>query len=166
MDTVIFCTGYEYTFPFLPEGLVSVDNRRLRPLYKHMIHSERPSLFFIGIPLQVLPFPFFDLQIRCACKVISGNHELPSSREMELDTEREMNARKEEGVAERHFHKFGPYQWRYLTDLAETFHVEGHDKAKERLYEFVSARRRKIVMSYKKESYKLGPDGENYVLDQ
>ena len=54
-EAVILATGYHYNFPFLtPECGVSVENRVVQPLYKHLISIANPSLSFIGLPVQVL----------------------------------------------------------------------------------------------------------------
>ena len=54
-QAVILATGYHYNFPFLtPECGVSVENRVVQPLYKHLISIANPSLSFIGLPVQVL----------------------------------------------------------------------------------------------------------------
>lgn len=63
-DTIIYCTGYRYSFPFLHESCgVTVDDNHIQPLYKHMIHIERPTMCFIGIPFNVCAFQMFDLQV-------------------------------------------------------------------------------------------------------
>ena len=63
-DSIIYCTGYKYSFPFLHESCgVIVEDKLVQPLYKHMVHIERPSLCFIGIPFYVCAFQMFDLQV-------------------------------------------------------------------------------------------------------
>ncbi|MBA0773073.1 hypothetical protein Gotri_008375, partial [Gossypium trilobum] len=51
-DTIIYCTGYSYAFPFLDtKGIVGVDDNRVGPLFEHTFPpSLAPSLSFIGIP--------------------------------------------------------------------------------------------------------------------
>lgn len=57
IDMIILATGYAYTYPFLnmkEVGLVvGKDERCLSPLYLHAVHTLRPSLCFIGVPLAV-----------------------------------------------------------------------------------------------------------------
>ncbi|XP_028948991.1 flavin-containing monooxygenase FMO GS-OX-like 9 isoform X2 [Malus domestica] len=50
-DTIIYCTGYSYTFPFLDtKGIVTIDDNRVGPLYVHTFPpSLAPSLSFMGI---------------------------------------------------------------------------------------------------------------------
>ncbi|KAG0706008.1 Flavin-containing monooxygenase FMO GS-OX-like 8 [Chionoecetes opilio] len=63
-DVVLYCTGYEYTFPFLSEECgVSVEDNIVKPLYKHLIHTAFPSMAFIGIPFHIVAFLLFDFQV-------------------------------------------------------------------------------------------------------
>lgn len=63
-DSIIFGTGYNYTFPFFNESCgVRVEEKYVRPLYKHLINIERPTMAIVGIPFQVAPFPLSDLQV-------------------------------------------------------------------------------------------------------
>jgi len=79
-DVVIYCTGYDYQFPFLNgqsqlprnenEGeeendfrfSVQPGERRVKPLYKHFLHAGIPNLSFPGLQHSVVPFPYVELQ--------------------------------------------------------------------------------------------------------
>lgn len=52
VDTVVWCTGYNYSFPFLEgSGLLTPPvSERVHPLYEHVFHVHHPSLTFIGLP--------------------------------------------------------------------------------------------------------------------
>ena len=66
VDTTVLllCTGYHYDFPFLSRDChPQVEDERLTPLYKHLIHCHHPSLAFLGIPKTICPFPLFDCQV-------------------------------------------------------------------------------------------------------
>jgi hypothetical protein len=78
IDVVIFCTGYDYSFPFLDNNTVydsdsdndwthnnialDTSRRRVRPLYEQLWHADYPNIAFIGLPHSVVPFPLFELQ--------------------------------------------------------------------------------------------------------
>lgn len=52
VDTVVWCTGYSYSFPFL-EGsdlLTPPLSERVHPLYEQLFHVKHPSLSFVGLP--------------------------------------------------------------------------------------------------------------------
>ena len=83
-DTVIYCTGYRYSFPFLDTaGAVTVDDNRVGPLFEHVFPPAlAPSLSFVGIPTKVLVPWFFEAQARWVAQVLSGRRTLPPEEEM------------------------------------------------------------------------------------
>lgn len=83
-NTILYCTGYSYNFPFLDtKGIVSIDDDRVGPLYEHTFPpSLAPSLSFIGIPRKLIGFPFFESQAKWIAQLLSGKRTLPSWEEM------------------------------------------------------------------------------------
>lgn len=49
-DTILYCTGYQYSFPFLSSdtGLCVRDGFYVHPLYKHCININYPTMAIIG----------------------------------------------------------------------------------------------------------------------
>ncbi|KAM0829685.1 hypothetical protein ACQ4PT_066725 [Festuca glaucescens] len=105
-DTVIYCTGYTYSFPFLEtEGRVTVDDNRVGPLFEHVFPpSLAPSLSFVGIPTKVIVPLFMEVQARWVAQVLSGRRTLPSEEEMLLSTDEYYRARELAGVPKRRTH--------------------------------------------------------------
>jgi hypothetical protein len=67
VDCIIFCCGYDYSFPFInEESNVELSalpgERRVMPLYEQLWHAQYPSLTFVGLQHSIVPFPFFELQ--------------------------------------------------------------------------------------------------------
>lgn len=74
VDTIIWCTGYDYDFPFLKNSKDGGDKdsqnliqcipgeRRVMPLYEQLWHARYPTLTFLGIPHSVVPFPEVEFQ--------------------------------------------------------------------------------------------------------
>lgn len=59
-----FCTGYEFKYPFLsPECKIEVKNMVVKPLYKHFINIEHPTMCIIGVPRDCPAFALFDVQV-------------------------------------------------------------------------------------------------------
>ena len=88
VDLLIICTGYLLDFPFLnPEiRLTTTGNRRaLDKLYKFIVLVDFPSLYFVGIPYQILPFPLFHQQCGYVTSLLAESAELPSRIVMEND---------------------------------------------------------------------------------
>jgi len=61
VDAVIYCTGYDYAFPFLehdPLSKIRVEkNSRVRPLYKGTFYIENPSMAFFALQRNIKPLP-------------------------------------------------------------------------------------------------------------
>ncbi|RCV09150.1 hypothetical protein SETIT_2G003600v2 [Setaria italica] len=105
-DAVIYCTGYDLSFPFLDTGgLVTVDDNRVGPLYEHTFPpSLAPSLSFIGLPRTVAVPLFYEVQARWVAQVLSGRRSLPSPEEMMRSVEEYHRARETAGVPKRLSH--------------------------------------------------------------
>ncbi|CAG9766255.1 unnamed protein product [Ceutorhynchus assimilis] len=125
-DAILFCTGYRYSFPFLSDSCgLTVDDYHVRPLYKHMIHIDRPTMCFIGVPYDVCTFLMFDLQARYVCKYLTGDMDLPSKEEMRLHTEKDVEDRIVKGYTKRQMHRMGagPNQQAYYDDLGQEANI-------------------------------------------
>ncbi|KAK9873989.1 hypothetical protein WA026_002337 [Henosepilachna vigintioctopunctata] len=162
-NCILFCTGFKYSFPFLHESCgITVTDNHIEPLYKHMIHIERPTLCFIGIPFNVCAFQMFDLQARFFCKYLNGSMELPSKDMMRADTEIDMKSRWEKSYTRRQAHMMGPEQQKYYDDLAKMANttpiapviIKLRDHSVKRLYEDLN--------NFRENRYKI-LDNETYI---
>nr|CAD7587283.1 unnamed protein product [Timema genevievae] len=110
--------GYEYSFPFLEDSCnLTIQDKRVSPLYKHMIHTEFPSLILIGIPFVVVPFPMFDLQVQYFLKTLDKTITLPSREDMNAETEKDFQERLAKKMPPRYAHRLADSQWEYFEDL-------------------------------------------------
>lgn len=92
IDTAIYCTGYKYNFPFIPEGLLKVgSNNLVSNLYKFAIPAPYATIFFMGITREVAFFPISDHQALFVRAVMEHTAKLPSQREMTEIIEHEYN---------------------------------------------------------------------------
>ncbi|CAO1939283.1 unnamed protein product [Urochloa humidicola] len=105
-DAIVYCTGYDYWFPFLDTGgLVTVDDNRVGPLFEHTFPPAlAPSLSFVGIPNKVVTPLFYEVQARWVAQVLSGRRSLPSPEEMARSVEEYHRAREVAGVPKRRSH--------------------------------------------------------------
>ncbi|XP_016076849.1 PREDICTED: dimethylaniline monooxygenase [N-oxide-forming] 2 isoform X1 [Miniopterus natalensis] len=87
IDVIVFATGYTFSFPFLEDSLVKVENSMLL-LYKYVFppHLEKSTLACIGLiqPLGSI-FPTVELQARWVTRVFKGLCTLSSERTMMED---------------------------------------------------------------------------------
>jgi Flavin-binding monooxygenase-like len=106
IDTILFCTGYLYTLPFLEsvQPKLITDGRRVRNLYRHMIYRHHPTLALVGLPQKVSPFITTEGQAAVIARVWSGRLTLPSIDVMAKD-EAETQARRGD---DNKFHYFAP----------------------------------------------------------
>ncbi|NXX78719.1 FMO1 monooxygenase, partial [Urocolius indicus] len=74
IDIVVFCTGYDVSFPFLEEAVVKVENKHAS-LYKYVFptHLEQPTLAVLGLikPLGAI-MPVMEMQARWVTRVFKG----------------------------------------------------------------------------------------------
>lgn len=87
IDAVIFCTGYLYSFPMFSRqlGFISEDGLYVHHLFQQTFYAEDPSLVFLGMLKQIVPFPTFQNQAILVAKVWAGKLVLPSVETMRKD---------------------------------------------------------------------------------
>ncbi len=82
IDTIVYCTGYKISFPFFPEGVVSVTDNRVH-LYRRVVDPARPGLYFVGLvqPLGAI-MPIAEAQSEWIADLLDGTAALPSEADM------------------------------------------------------------------------------------
>uniref|UniRef100_A0A3P8SZB7 Flavin-containing monooxygenase n=1 Tax=Amphiprion percula TaxID=161767 RepID=A0A3P8SZB7_AMPPE len=95
IDAVVFCTGYNGTFPFLPSALSEGPHGELT-LYKRAFPPslQHPTLAITGLLQAKGPImPLVEMQARWAVKVFSGLSCLPSEEKMleVIESDRQIN---------------------------------------------------------------------------
>ncbi|XP_033155872.1 senecionine N-oxygenase [Drosophila mauritiana] len=124
-DTVFFCTGYKYAFPFLTvDSGIYVEDNYVQELYKQCINIRNPSMALVGLPFYVCAAQMMDIQARFIMSYYSRSNELPSTEDMLKDTRDRMGKLWAEGLRKRHGHMLGPKQVDYFTDLSQTAGVK------------------------------------------
>ncbi|MBP2478074.1 cation diffusion facilitator CzcD-associated flavoprotein CzcO [Crossiella equi] len=78
IDTVVYCTGYRITFPFLGEDVIAPVDNRVR-LYRRVVSVEHPGLYFIGLvqPIGAI-MPLAEAQAAWVADLLDGTAALPS----------------------------------------------------------------------------------------
>lgn len=151
ITTVLYCTGYEFTFPFLSiDCNLSCYENYVQPLYKHCININRPSMAIIGIIFNNCPFQTFDLQIRFCLKYFTGEKLLPSREMMLSDTEKDMNDRWQRGLSQRKAHSFGDgYQNEYYKNLAVTADIQSIKQYVTKMYSENQRNKQKDITTFR-----------------
>jgi dimethylaniline monooxygenase (N-oxide forming) len=88
-DVVVYCTGYNVTFPFFDEAVISAPGNDM-PLFRRVFHPDRRGVFFIGLlqPLGAI-MPIAAAQSEWVCDHLSGAYALPPDAELRADIARE-----------------------------------------------------------------------------
>jgi dimethylaniline monooxygenase (N-oxide forming) len=99
IDTIVWCTGYKIAFPFLDESVLGAAGNHV-PLYRRVVHPERPGLYFIGLvqPLGAI-MPIAERQAEWVADLLEGKAGLPEPKRMERAIEREERAMRKRYVA-------------------------------------------------------------------
>jgi dimethylaniline monooxygenase (N-oxide forming) len=64
-STIIHCTGYLYSYPYLSADCgIHVEENYVQPLWKHCINIRHPTMAIIGIPFNICPSHLSDIQVR------------------------------------------------------------------------------------------------------
>lgn len=126
LDDVVYCTGYQFTFPFLSdECSILCEGNYVRPLFKQCLNINHPSMAMIGLPFYTCPFQLFDIQLRFCLTFMTGRKVLPSKEDMLNDTDAVMKERWQGEVPKRKAaHGLGSYQKEYFRSLAEVAGIE------------------------------------------
>jgi dimethylaniline monooxygenase (N-oxide forming) len=99
VDTIIWCTGYRITFPFLSSELMATEGNHV-PLFRRVVHPEHPGLYFIGLvqPLGAI-MPIAELQSEWIADVLQGRAALPDAAAMRTEITAEEEAMRRRYVA-------------------------------------------------------------------
>uniref|UniRef100_A0A8C2BW65 Flavin-containing monooxygenase n=1 Tax=Cyprinus carpio TaxID=7962 RepID=A0A8C2BW65_CYPCA len=155
-EVFLFCTGYNFTFPFLDKKVgVKVQEHLVWPLYKFLIPPAYPSLFIVGICRAICPFPHFHIQSQFMLSVLDGSFRLPSPEEMEKDIELDIAARRARGISTRHILKLDSEQWAYNDELARLGGFKPLPCYWSNLYESNKVFRARDMLNYKTYNYSV-----------
>ena len=99
IDTIVWCTGYRITFPFLDPSVMGTAGNHV-PLYRRVVHPEQPGLYFIGLvqPLGAI-MPIAERQAEWIADLFEGKAALPEARRMRRAIEREESAMRKRYIA-------------------------------------------------------------------
>ncbi|XP_034704853.1 flavin-containing monooxygenase FMO GS-OX-like 3 [Vitis riparia] len=161
-DVIMHCTGYKYYFPFLDtNGIVTVDDNRVGPLYKHVFPPAlAPGLSFVGLPWMAPIFAVLELQSQWIAGVLSGRIGLPSQEEMMKDVEAFYLSLEASGTPKRYTHKIGDYEFVYIDWVAAACGLPRLEEWRKKMYHAVFVNKK-----VRSEAYRDEWDDEDLVLE-
>jgi len=89
IDTIVWCTGYRITVPFLDDSVIGTAGNQVS-LYRRVVHPDRPGLYFLGLvqPLGAI-MPIAERQAEWIADLLEGDAALPAPERMRRAIERE-----------------------------------------------------------------------------
>jgi dimethylaniline monooxygenase (N-oxide forming) len=99
IDTIVWCTGYRITFPFLDDSVIGTAGNQVS-LFRRVVHPERAGLYFIGLvqPLGAI-MPIAERQAEWVADLLEGSAALPAPERMRRAIERDDKALRKRYVA-------------------------------------------------------------------
>ncbi len=93
VDVIIWCTGYNVSFPFFDDQFFAATDNRLPPLFHRAIQPGMDDLFFVGLlqPLGAV-MPLSEAQGKWIAEQLCGEYALPTEQEMRKFIDDEMRA--------------------------------------------------------------------------
>lgn len=84
VDALVFCTGYMFSYPFLPElqHQLITDGKGVHGLYKHFLHIDHPTLVFPSLNMKAIPWPVAEAQAAVFSALWSNQLDLPAEETM------------------------------------------------------------------------------------
>lgn len=111
IDSIIWCTGYNYSFSFLsPDCGINLNGNQVQKLFKHLINIEYPTMFFIGIIFPRVIMFLMQLQVEYCIKLLKYPGLTPSKEFMIKDYYEDMRLRRMDNVPNRKMHMIFPYK--------------------------------------------------------
>lgn len=100
-DVVVYCTGYQISFPFFDEDFISAPDNHIE-LYRRVFHPEIPNVFFIGLlqPLGAI-MPIAEAQGAWVGDYLLGDYRLPPQAELRADIDADQAAMRKRYVASK-----------------------------------------------------------------
>ncbi|KAG9731985.1 FAD/NAD(P)-binding domain-containing protein, partial [Aureobasidium melanogenum] len=84
IDSVLFCTGYFYSYPFLNslDPPLVTSGTHVQNLYQHLVYRPHPTLCFPVLQQRVIPFPMAEAQSAVIARLWNNRISLPSVEDM------------------------------------------------------------------------------------
>lgn len=155
-DVIIYCTGYDLKFPFLSVDCgISNCEEYVRPLFKHCLNINHPTMGFIGLSDLICPNQLFSLQSRFCLTFFTGRKALPSREEMMADWESDLNYQFiKRGLPKKKAHLMGPnVQELYYEDLATTADIDPISPVIPRMHVFTGLCRGKSYFGFRRQKF-------------
>lgn len=119
LDDVIYCTGFEFDYPFLDEtSELTFGPHSVVPLYQYMVNINQPTMIILGLVVRACLVVASDAQARYAAALINGNFTLPSRDEMMHEWQKRMDIIQQKNLRMSFIHTLADKEDQYYAGLS------------------------------------------------
>ncbi|XP_013135624.1 PREDICTED: senecionine N-oxygenase-like isoform X2 [Papilio polytes] len=120
IDVVIYCTGFNYTYPYLDSSCgLTVNKDHVVPLYKCLVNINEPSMVVLGLVRRACHIVALNAQVRYTTALIKGDFSLPSKEEMLNVWQKEVDVIHSNGRPMSDLHLLGDKEDQYYKELCD-----------------------------------------------
>jgi cation diffusion facilitator CzcD-associated flavoprotein CzcO len=101
VDVIVYCTGYQITFPFFDDAFISAPDNHIA-LFRRVFHPDHPDLAFVGLlqPLGAI-MPLAEAQGQWLAAYLKGEYALPDAAALRADIAADQKAMHKRYVASK-----------------------------------------------------------------
>jgi dimethylaniline monooxygenase (N-oxide forming) len=101
VDVIVYCTGYQITFPFFDDAFISAPDNHIA-LFRRVFHPDHPDLAFVGLlqPLGAI-MPLAEAQGQWLAAYLKGEYALPDAVALRADIAADQKAMHKRYVASK-----------------------------------------------------------------
>ncbi|CAH0728412.1 unnamed protein product, partial [Brenthis ino] len=163
IDDVIYCTGYEFDYPFLDESCeLNIAPHSVTPLHKYMVNIHHPSMMLMGLTVRACLVVALDAQSRYATALIKGNFTLPSKEEMLEEWQKHVDVIKSKGRPLSDIHFLGEKEDDYYAELTNESGIDRVPPVMFKIRSLDMVAKLENLYTYRNYVYKV-IDNENFV---
>ncbi|GBP65955.1 Senecionine N-oxygenase [Eumeta japonica] len=119
IDSIIYCTGFEYYYPFLDESSgLTLDPHHVTPLYRYMVNVRQPTMLLLGLVVRACVVAAINAQARYAAALVVGNFTLPPEEVMMKEWQQRADAVVAKGRPFSDIHLLAEKEDQYYADLS------------------------------------------------
>lgn len=119
-DDVIYCTGFQYYYPFLDESSgLHLNPHSVIPLYRYMVNINQPTMVVMGLVVRACLVVALDAQARYVTALVKGNFTLPPQEVMMQEFQKRAEIIRSKGLPMSHIHMLAEKEDQYYADLSE-----------------------------------------------
>ncbi|XP_053613918.1 senecionine N-oxygenase-like isoform X3 [Plodia interpunctella] len=164
IDDIVYCTGYEYHYPFLDEssGLTFAPHSVV-PLYKYLVNVNQPTMVIMGLVVRACLVIAIDAQARYTTALVKGNFSQPSRDEMMAEWQNRYDSLKSQGRPLSHIHLLDKKEDEYYADLTKESGIERVPPVMFKIRTHDAKSKLENLLIYRNYSYEV-LDSENFTV--